>query len=113
MFGYLGTVQSGMEFVMYMVIPLLVNSIGAKRGLLIVGLVVGARLIISGLCDSHLLISVLKPLYGRKYVCCWYRSLNILLSISINALTPPCICWAIRPCSTWATWLSLRLPLSV
>ncbi len=52
-FGYLGTVQSGMEFVMYMVIPLLVNSIGAKRGLLIVGLVVGARLIISGLCDPH------------------------------------------------------------
>jgi len=65
-FGYLGTVQSGMEFVMYMVIPLVVNYIGAKRGLLIVGLVVGARLIISGLCDSHLLISVLKPLYGLE-----------------------------------------------
>jgi OHS family lactose permease-like MFS transporter len=65
-FGYLGTVQSGMEFVMYMVIPLLVNAIGAKRGLLIVGLVVGARLIISGLCDSHLLISILKPLYGLE-----------------------------------------------
>ncbi|WP_205418415.1 MFS transporter, partial [Klebsiella pneumoniae] len=62
-FGYLGTVQSGMEFVMYMVIPLFVNFIGAKRGLLIVGLVVGARLIISGMSDSHLLISVLKPLY--------------------------------------------------
>lgn len=26
----------------------------------------GARLIISGLCDSHLLISVLKPLYGLE-----------------------------------------------
>ncbi|WP_039056952.1 oligosaccharide MFS transporter [Enterobacter sp. Bisph1] len=65
-FGYLGTVQSGMEFVMYMVIPLFVNFIGAKRGLLIVGLIVGARLIISGLCDSHLLISVLKPLYGLE-----------------------------------------------
>ena len=65
-FGYLGTVQSGMEFVMYMVIPLFVNFIGAKRGLLIVGLVVGARLIISGMCDSHLLISVLKPLYGLE-----------------------------------------------
>ncbi|CAI8784398.1 MULTISPECIES: oligosaccharide MFS transporter [Kosakonia] len=65
-FGYLGTVQSGMEFVMYMVIPLFVNFIGAKRGLLIVGLVVGARLIISGLCESHLLISVLKPLYGLE-----------------------------------------------
>ncbi|MGY5955378.1 MFS transporter [Kosakonia sp. BK9b] len=65
-FGYLGTVQSGMEFVMYMVIPLFVNFIGAKRGLLIVGTVVGARLIISGLCESHLLISVLKPLYGLE-----------------------------------------------
>ena len=65
-FGYLGTVQSGMEFVMYMVIPLFVNYIGAKRGLLIVGALVGARLVISGLCDSHLLISVLKPLYGLE-----------------------------------------------
>ncbi|MGG7448311.1 oligosaccharide MFS transporter [Kosakonia oryzendophytica] len=65
-FGYLGTVQSGMEFIMYMVIPLFVNFIGAKRGLLIVGMVVGARLIISGLCESHLLISVLKPLYGLE-----------------------------------------------
>ncbi len=27
---------------------------------------VGARLIISGMCDSHLLISVLKPLYGLE-----------------------------------------------
>lgn len=65
-FGYLGTVQSGMEFIMYMVIPLFVNYIGAKKGLLIVGLLVGARLIISGICDSHLLISVLKPLYGLE-----------------------------------------------
>ena len=65
-FGYLGTVQSGTEFIMYMVIPMFVNYVGAKRGLLIVGMVVGARLIISGLCDSHLLISVLKPLYGLE-----------------------------------------------
>lgn len=65
-FGYLGTVQSGMEFLMYMIIPAFVNYIGAKKGLLIVGLVVGARLIISGVCDSHLLISVLKPLYGLE-----------------------------------------------
>jgi len=65
-FGYLGTVQSGMEFIMYMVIPFFVNAIGAKRGLLLVGILVGARLIISGLCDSHLLISVLKPLYGLE-----------------------------------------------
>lgn len=65
-FGYLGTVQSGMEFIMYMIIPAFVNYVGAKKGLLIVGMVVGARLIISGVCDSHLLISVLKPLYGLE-----------------------------------------------
>ncbi|MDU2939178.1 oligosaccharide MFS transporter [Superficieibacter sp. 1612_C1] len=65
-FGYLGTVQSGMEFIMYMVVPFFVNAIGAKRGLLLVGALVGARLIISGLCDSHLLISILKPLYGLE-----------------------------------------------
>lgn len=65
-FGYLGTVQSGTEFIMYMIIPAFVNYIGAKKGLLIVGMVVGARLIISGVCDSHLLISVLKPLYGLE-----------------------------------------------
>ncbi|MFS2221107.1 oligosaccharide MFS transporter [Pantoea sp. B65] len=63
-FGYLGTVQSGIEFIMYMFVPLFVNYIGAKKGLLLVGLIVSTRLIISGLCDSHLLISVIKPMYG-------------------------------------------------
>lgn len=65
-FGLLGTVQSGTEFVMYIFMPMFVNYIGAKRGLLIVGALVGARLIISGMCDSHLLISVIKPLYGLE-----------------------------------------------
>jgi OHS family lactose permease-like MFS transporter len=65
-FGLLGTVQSGTEFVMYIFMPMFVNYIGAKRGLLIVGVLVGARLVISGLCDSHLLISVIKPLYGLE-----------------------------------------------
>ncbi len=65
-FGLLGTVQSGTEFVMYIFMPMFVNYIGAKRGLLIVGALVGARLVISGLCDSHLLISVIKPLYGLE-----------------------------------------------
>ena len=65
-FGLLGTVQSGTEFVMYIFMPMFVNYIGAKRGLIIVGALVGARLVISGLCDSHLLISVIKPLYGLE-----------------------------------------------
>jgi OHS family lactose permease-like MFS transporter len=31
-FGYLGTVQSGMEFIMYMVIPLFVNLSAPSAG---------------------------------------------------------------------------------
>lgn len=63
-YGYLGTVQSGMEFLMMMFIPLLVNRFGAKQGLLLCGLVVGGRLIASGLTTDPLMISIIKPLYG-------------------------------------------------
>ena len=63
-YGYLSTVQSGMEFVMMMFIPLLVNHYGAKRGLLFCGCVVGARLIASGLTSDPLIISIIKPFYG-------------------------------------------------
>lgn len=63
-YGYLSTVQSGTEFVMMMFIPLLVNHYGAKRGLLLCGCVVGARLIASGLTSDPVVISIIKPLYG-------------------------------------------------
>ncbi|WP_435945435.1 oligosaccharide MFS transporter [Dryocola sp. BD586] len=63
-YGYLSTVQSGTEFVMMMFIPLLVNHYGAKRGLLLCGCVVGARLIASGLTTDPVIISIIKPLYG-------------------------------------------------
>ncbi len=63
-YGYLSTIQSGTEFVMMMFIPLLVNYYGAKRGLLLCGCVVGARLIASGLTTDPVVISVIKPLYG-------------------------------------------------
>ncbi|WMY76141.1 oligosaccharide MFS transporter [Buttiauxella selenatireducens] len=63
-YGYLSTVQSGTEFVMMMFIPLLVNHYGAKKGLLFCGIVVGARLIASGLATDPLVISIIKPLYG-------------------------------------------------
>ncbi|AYN26483.1 major facilitator superfamily sucrose permease [Buttiauxella ferragutiae ATCC 51602] len=63
-YGYLSTVQSGMEFVMMMFIPLLVNHYGAKKGLLFCGCVVGARLIASGLTSDPLIISIIKPFYG-------------------------------------------------
>lgn len=63
-YGYLSTVQSGMEFVMMMFIPWLVNHYGAKRGLLFCGCVVGARLIASGLTNDPIVISIIKPFYG-------------------------------------------------
>jgi len=63
-FGYLSTLQSGTEFFMMMFIPLLVNYVGAKKGLLMCGIVVGSRLIASGLTTDPIIISIIKPLYG-------------------------------------------------
>ncbi|AFJ47195.1 oligosaccharide MFS transporter [Shimwellia blattae] len=63
-YGYLSTVQSGMEFLMMMSVPWLVNRYGAKRGLLLCGCVVGARLIACGLTSDPVMISIIKPLYG-------------------------------------------------
>ena len=63
-YGYLSTLQSGMEFVMMMFIPVLVNHYGAKKGLLLCGCVVGLRLIASGLTTDPLVISIIKPFYG-------------------------------------------------
>ncbi|MCS2162641.1 oligosaccharide MFS transporter [Scandinavium sp. H11S7] len=63
-YGYLSMIQSGTEFVMMMFVPMLVNKYGAKKGLLLCGLVVGSRLIASGLTTDPLAISIIKPLYG-------------------------------------------------
>ncbi|MNB78150.1 Lactose permease [compost metagenome] len=63
-YGYLGTLQAGIEFLMMMFIPAVVNHFGAKKGLLLCGLVVGIRLIASGLTSDPLIISIIKPLYG-------------------------------------------------
>lgn len=65
-YGYLSTVQSGTEFLMMMVIPMLVNRYGAKKGLLFCGVVVGLRLIASGLTTDPVMISIIKPLYGLE-----------------------------------------------
>lgn len=65
-YGYLSTVQSGFEFLMMMVIPFLVNYFGAKKSLLMVGALVGIRLIASGLTNDPLLISIIKPFYGLE-----------------------------------------------
>ncbi|HDT6544585.1 TPA: oligosaccharide MFS transporter [Kluyvera ascorbata] len=63
-YGYLGTLQAGIEFLMMMFIPALVNYYGAKKGLLLCGLVVGCRLILSGLTVDPIMISIIKPFYG-------------------------------------------------
>lgn len=63
-YGYLGTLQAGIEFLMMMFIPALVNYYGAKKGLLLCGLVVGCRLILSGLTVDPVMISIIKPFYG-------------------------------------------------
>lgn len=62
--GYLGTLGSGIEFFCMMLIPLLVNYVGAKNGLLLCGLVVSLRLIGFGVAGDPIIISLLKPIYG-------------------------------------------------
>lgn len=59
----MATVQSGIEFLM-MAIPVQVNRYVAKKGLIFCGLVVGFRLIVSGLTTDLVIISIIKPLYG-------------------------------------------------
>ena len=67
--AYLSTVQSGMEFVMMMFIPWLVNHYGAKRGLLFCGCVVGAAdcLRLDQRPDCHLHYQTFTALRSR---CC-------------------------------------------
>ena len=65
-FGYLSTVQSGTEFFMMMLIPLIVNHYGAKKGMLLCGCIVGLRLVASGLITDPIMISIIKPLYGLE-----------------------------------------------
>lgn len=63
-YGYLGTLQAGIEFLMMMFIPAVVNYYGAKKGLLLCGIVVGVRLIASGLANDPIIIAAIKPFYG-------------------------------------------------
>ena len=77
----------GHGFVMYGD-PLFVNFIGAKRGLLMSGWWFGARLIISGMCDSPV-FQFLNRCTVWKFVSCWCRYLNISPNISTNASMPP------------------------
>ena len=64
MFGYMSTTQSATEFFGMMLVPALINRIGAKQGLLLTGLVISLRLIVSGLTNDPVIICLIKPLYG-------------------------------------------------
>ncbi|HID4134315.1 TPA: oligosaccharide MFS transporter [Pluralibacter gergoviae] len=64
MFGYMSTVQSATEFFGMMLVPAVVNRIGAKQGMILTGLVISLRLIVSGLTTDPLIICLVKPLYG-------------------------------------------------
>lgn len=64
MFGYMSTAQSAAEFFGMMLVPAIINRIGAKQGMILTGLVISLRLIISGLTNDPLIICLVKPLYG-------------------------------------------------
>lgn len=80
-YGYLGTLQSGVEFLMMMCLPTLVNRIGCKNGLVLCGCIVGVRLIASGLTDDPLIISIIKPFYGVEMA---ILLISVFKYISIN-----------------------------
>lgn len=65
-FGYVITVQGALECLMMFCVPFLINKIGAKNGMLLAGLVVGARLVITGLVSNIAIIAAIKPLYGLE-----------------------------------------------
>ena len=60
----MSTVQSATEFFGMMLVPAVVNRIGAKQGMILTGLVISLRLIVSGLTTDPLIICLVKPLYG-------------------------------------------------
>lgn len=65
-YGYLSTVQAIVEFISMLTMPWVVNKLGARRALIFAGLVIGARLVISGFATGPLMIAFIKPLYGLE-----------------------------------------------
>lgn len=66
MLGYMGFVQSAFEFILMFSIPFVINKVGAKNGLLLAGVVIGLRLVMSGLATQPWMIVVIKPFYGLE-----------------------------------------------
>lgn len=65
-YGYLSTVQAIVEFISMMTIPWVVNRIGPYKTLIVAGLLIGARLVISGFATSPIMIAFIKPFYGLE-----------------------------------------------
>lgn len=65
-YGYLSTVQAIVEFISMLTVPWVVNKLGARKTLIIAGLLIGARLLISGFATSPLMIAFIKPFYGLE-----------------------------------------------
>lgn len=66
MLGYMGSVQSAVEFILMFSIPWLINKVGARNGLLLAGFVIGLRLIVSALATHAWMIAIIKPFYGLE-----------------------------------------------
>lgn len=73
-YGYLSTVQAIVEFISMLSMPWVVNKLGARNSLILAGLLIGFRLLISGFATGPLFIAFIKPLYGLE---------NALLLISV------------------------------
>lgn len=65
-YGYLSTVQAIVEFISMLTMPWVVNKLGARKALIVAGLVIGLRLVISGFATGALMIAFIKPLYGLE-----------------------------------------------
>lgn len=64
--GYMGFVQSACEFALMCMVPLLINRIGARNGLLLAGFIIGLRLVLSAFATQPWMIIVIKPIYGLE-----------------------------------------------
>lgn len=64
MFGYLNSLQVFLEAGGMFLAPFLVNRIGAKRGLLLSGVIMALRILGSGLADDAITISFMKLLHA-------------------------------------------------
>ena len=63
-FGYLNSLQVFLEAAMMFIAPFIVNKIGAKKGLILAGLLMSFRIIGSGLATEPILISCMKLLHS-------------------------------------------------